>query len=170
MYNNPAFQLFLQATLPQYRLGWKTGESDLLVVSVGTGLSPKADDHLRPGEMNLLFNIGSIPAALMYAALNEQDLLCRVFGRCRHGAEIDREVGDLMTDPGLLDQRLFSYVRYNAELSRTGLDALGLPDIEPEDVQKMDSVDHISDLRRVGRAAAEQVAPHHFAGFLEPSP
>jgi hypothetical protein len=167
MYNNPAFQLFLQAALPQYRLGWKTGESDLLVVSVGTGLSPKADDHLRPGEMNLLFNIGTVPAALMYAALNEQDLLCRVFGRCRHGSAIDREVGDLMEGPGLLERRLFSYVRYNAELSRAGLDALGLPGIEPEDVQKMDSVDHIADLQRVGRAAAQQVAPHHFAGFLD---
>jgi hypothetical protein len=93
-----------------------------------------------------------------------------VFGRCRHGAAIDREVGDLMTGPGLLEQRLFSYVRYNAELSRAGLDALGLPDVEPEDVQKMDSVDHIAELQRVGRAAAQQVAPHHFAGFLDTTP
>ena len=46
--------------------------------------------------MNLLYNAKSIPAALMSAALNEQDLLCRVFGRCRHGATIDREVGDLI--------------------------------------------------------------------------
>lgn len=33
--------------------------------------------------MNLLYNAGSIPSALMYAALNEQDLLCRAFGACR---------------------------------------------------------------------------------------
>jgi len=77
MYNNPAFQLFLMATLDVYRLSWRATESDLLVVSVGTGSSPKADDHLRPGDMNLLFNASSVPAALMYAALNEQDLLCR---------------------------------------------------------------------------------------------
>ncbi len=109
MYNNPAFQLFLMATLPEYRLGWPASESELLVVSVGTGQSPKADDHLRPGDMNLLFNASSVPAALMYAALNEQDLLCRVFGRCRHGAAIDREVGDLRGGQGLLGQRLFSY-------------------------------------------------------------
>jgi patatin-like phospholipase/acyl hydrolase len=37
MYNNPAFQLFLMATLDAYRLGWRANESDLLLVSVGTG-------------------------------------------------------------------------------------------------------------------------------------
>jgi hypothetical protein len=167
MYNNPAFQLFLVATLPEYRLCWTATESDVLLVSVGTGTSPKADDHLRAGEMNLLFNISSVPAALMYAALNEQDLLCRVFGRCRHGAEIDREVGDLITGEGLLDRRLFTYVRYNAELSRAGLDDLGLRDVEPENVQKLDSVQHIGDLRRVGQAAARNITPQHFAGFLQ---
>ena len=100
MYNNPAFQLFLMATLDAYRLGWPATESDLLLVSVGTGTSPKADDQLRPGDMNLLFNANSVPAALMYAALNEQDLLCRVFGRCRHGAPDRPRVGDLMHGPG----------------------------------------------------------------------
>jgi hypothetical protein len=166
MYNNPAFQLFLMATLDEYRLGWPAAESDLLLVSVGTGISPKADDHLRPGAMNLLFNANSVPAALMYAALNEQDLLCRVFGRCRHGAPIDSEVGDLMRGQGLLEKRLFSYVRYNPELSRRGLDDLDLHDVVPELVQRLDSVQQIGDLRRVGQAAACDVAAEHFAGFL----
>ncbi|MGO9157088.1 patatin-like phospholipase family protein [Mycobacterium sp.] len=167
MYNNPAFQLFLMATLDQYRLRWPATESDLLLVSVGTGTSPKADDRLQPGAMNLLFNANSVPAALMYAALNEQDLLCRVFGRCRHGAPIDQEVGDLIHGEGLLENRLFSYVRYNPELSRRGLNDLGLDDVVPEEVQRLDSVQHISDLRRVGQAAADDVAAEHFAGFLE---
>jgi patatin-like phospholipase/acyl hydrolase len=166
MYNNPAFQLFLMATLDAYCLSWPATESDLLLVSVGTGTCPKADDHLRPGAMNLLFNANSVPAALMQAALNEQDLLCRVFGRCRHGAPIDLEVGDLMQGHGLLQERLFSYVRYNAELSRHGLDNLGMHDVVPEEVQRLDSVQHMGNLRRVGRAAARDVAVEHFTGFL----
>jgi uncharacterized protein len=166
MYNNPAFQLFLMATLDAYRLRWPATESDLLLVSVGTGTSRKTDDHLQPGNMNLLFNANSVPAALMHAALNEQDLVCRVFGRCRHGAPIDLELGDLMHGEGLLANRLFSYVRYNAELSRQGLDDLGLHDVVPEEVQRLDSVQHIGDLRRVGQAAARDVVPGHFAGFL----
>lgn len=166
MYNNPAFQLFLMATLDEYCLGWSATESELLLVSVGTGACPKADDHLRPGAMNLLFNANSVPAALMQAALTEQDLLCRVFGRCRHGAPIDLEVGDLMHGAGLLEKRLFSYVRYNVELSRRGLDDLGLHDVVPEEVQRLDSVQQVGELRRVGQAAARDVAVEHFTGFL----
>ncbi len=167
MYNNPAFHLFLMATLGVYRLGWPTGENRLLLVSVGTGTAPKAEDTLRPDDMNLLFNATSVPAALMSAALHQQDLLCRVFGRCRHGAVLDDEVGDLRADQdGLPGPRLFSYVRYNAELTRTGLDALGLSDIRPEPVQKIDSVDHVDDLQRIGQRAAREVQISHFDGFL----
>lgn len=66
----------------------------------------------------------------------------------------------------LLKERLFSHVRYNAELSQRGLDDLSLADVVPEEVQKLDSVEHIADLRRVGQAVAREVTPRHFAGFL----
>jgi patatin-like phospholipase/acyl hydrolase len=165
-YNNPAFQLFLMATHDAYRLSWSATESDLLLVSVGTGTCPKTNNQLRPDGMNLLFNASSVPAALMHAAANEQDLLCRVFGRCRHGAPIDLELGDLMHEHGLLEKRLFSYVRYNPELSRRGLNDLGLYDVVPERVQRLDSVQHVGELRRVGQAVARDVALEHFAGFL----
>ncbi len=71
-----------------------------------------------------------------------------------------------MHGQGLLENRLFSYVRYNAELSRRGLDELGLDDVVPEHVQPLDSIQHVGDLRRVGQAVARDVAPEHFAGFL----
>ena len=38
-FGNPSFQLFLEATEPQYRLGWQTGPDNLLLVSVGNGLA-----------------------------------------------------------------------------------------------------------------------------------
>ena len=58
-------------------------------------------------------------------------------------------------------------MRYNADLTRDGLDALGLPHIEPRNVQKLDSVDHIAELQEVGRAIAQQVNIDHFTGFLQ---
>ena len=64
MYNNPAFQLFLMATLAPYRLCWGTGEDSMLLVSIGTGTSPNANADLTPGEMNVLYNASSIPSAL----------------------------------------------------------------------------------------------------------
>lgn len=176
MYNNPAFQLFLMATLEPYKICWPVGEREMLVMSVGTGTSPSANLDLAPSEMNLLYNASSIPSALMYAASNEQDFLCRVFGRTLCGDELDREVGDLMAPaqplpggrlPGPMQPKLFTYVRYNAELTRRGLGALGLGDVIPEHVQQMDSIEHIGDLRKVGEAvAAANVKAAHFTGFI----
>ena len=107
MYNNPAFQMFLMATVDRYwplapagQGGWPTGTDNMLVVSVGTGTSPGIQERLEPDEMNLLFNATTIPSALMFAALIEQDLLCRVFGRCLAGDPIDREIGDLIGSVG----------------------------------------------------------------------
>ena len=53
MYNNPAFQLFLMATLEPYKICWPVGEREMLVMSVGTGTSPSANLDLAPSEMNL---------------------------------------------------------------------------------------------------------------------
>ncbi len=176
MYNNPAFQLFLMATLAPYRVCWDTGEEKMLVVSIGTGTSPGANTDLAPGEMNLIYNASSIPSALMFAAANEQDFLCRIFGRTLCGDVLDREIGDLIGPsnslpggriPGPVQPKLFTYMRYNAELSEAGLGALGLRGVLPEHVQQMDSVDHIAELQEVGRAVAtRRVSKEHFAGFL----
>ena len=166
-YNNPAFQAFLMATLEPYKMSWNTGENNMLVVSLGTGASPQSNTDLHPNEMNLLYNAGSIPSALMYAALNEQDMLCRVFGKCLYGNELDRELGDLIGVKGPVGPgKLFTYVRYNAELTSEGLASLGLPDIDPGNVQKLDSVAHIRDLQRVGVAVAKGVDVRHFEGFV----
>jgi hypothetical protein len=175
MYNNPAFQMFLMATLECYwpraplgQRGWATGSENMLIVSVGTGTSPNVRNGLEPDDMNLLFNATTIPSALMFAALNEQDLLCRVFGKCLAGDPLDRELGDLMPAHGALGdgQKLFTYVRYNVELTRQGLDGIGCTTIQPERVQKLDSIDAMEELFTVGTAVAKKkVREDHFAGF-----
>lgn len=168
-YNNPAFQLFLMSTLEPYRLGWPAGTDRMLLVSVGTGVSARADANLQADDMNILYNASSIPGALMYATLNEQDLLCRAFGRCRVGAHLDNEIGTLMNVAGPVEPRLFTYMRYNAELTEDGLESLGLADIDPADVRSLDSIAHVDDLLRIGRAVAERdIDAAHFEGFLHP--
>jgi uncharacterized protein len=169
-YNNPAFQLFLMATAEPYNLRWKTnGPDDMLVVSIGTGTSPQANGTLEVDDMNLLFNATKLPSALMFAALNEQDFLCRVFGECLAGDPLDRELGDMIGKSGPLDRKLFTYVRYNAELTSQGLRGLGLENIAPETVQKLDSVEHKDELKQVGAAVARtKVRAAHFDKFLRP--
>lgn len=166
-YNNPAFLLFRMATQPAYRLNWKTGEQNLLLVSVGTGAAAGVTDAV---DRNLAGNMLNLPSELMYGIQVDQDINCRTFGRCVYGSEIDREMGNLM----LPDQsppedrgRFFRYVRYNADLSQKGLDALGLSDIEAAAVQKMDAVDQIENLSRVGQTVAKnEVAIEHFGSFV----
>ncbi len=169
VFNNPAFQLYLMATLDAYKLGWQPDENRMLLVSIGTGTAPDANANLKPGELNLLYNASHIPSALMAAAVAQQDLLCRVLGRCRHGDEVDREIGDVTGQAGEGSSgsgKLFSYLRYNVDLTQPGLDALGLSRIHSADVQQMDSVAHIDDLSTIGRtAAALNVKADHFAGF-----
>ncbi len=167
-YNNPAFMAFLMATVEPYNLRWPTGEDKILIVSVGTGTSPSANEDLSPDEMNLLYNASSIPSALMFAALNEQDFLCRTFGKCLSGDIMDREVGNMIGKKGPLPEKLFTYMRYNAELTAEGLTALGLPDINPKNVQKLDSVENIPDLQRIGQAvAATKLDIEHYQSFLK---
>jgi uncharacterized protein len=114
----------------------------------------------------VLYNASSIPSALMAAALNEQDFLCRVFGKCLAGDPLDREVGDLIGSRGPVHPRLFTYLRYNAELTRHGLDGLGLAEIDPKNVQQLDSIEYIADLQAVGSTVADKkVSLDHFAGF-----
>jgi Patatin-like phospholipase len=162
VYNNPAFQMFLMATVDRYWInapaperGWPTGPDKMLIVSVGTGTNSGAREQLSPREMNLIFNARTIHSALMFAALNEQDFLCRVFGDCVAGDPLDREVDTMIRSAGPLSRKLFRYVRYNAELTRSGLDQLGCTDVEPQQVQQLDSIDSIPALRQVGKAVAD---------------
>jgi hypothetical protein len=165
-YNNPAFMAFLMATIEPYRVQWETGVDKMLVVSVGTGNTAKANADLDPDQMHLLYSATTIPSALIYGAQNQQDMLCRVFGKCLAGDPLDREIGDLTATPSPAGKKLFTYLRYDADVSRDGLDALGLQNIEPEHVQLMDSVDYIGEIQRVGQAvASRKVNPEHYAGF-----
>jgi hypothetical protein len=165
VYHNPAFLLFLMATLPPYELRWPTGEDKLLLVSVGTGLSENVNLRLRAKEMNLLYNVQSLPAALIHAATVEQDLLCRVFGKTRAGDALDSELGDLVGNRAPLAEKLFTYARYNVDLSRQGLDRLGLNAIDEKAVQPFD-IEHLDELQTVGKTAANRcVSPEDFAGF-----
>ncbi|MDJ0617577.1 MAG: patatin-like phospholipase family protein [Calothrix sp. MO_192.B10] len=167
-YNNPAFQLFLMATLEPYQLNWPTGEDKMLLVSVGTGTTPNINPDLDAFKMHKLYNAEKIPAALMLSSQKEQDLLCRIFGKCLSGDAINSEVGDLIGTNGPLESKLFTYLRYDVELTRKGLDQLGeLEDINEKHVEKMDSVEHMDELRRIGKQLAKKVKLEHFSNFLQ---
>lgn len=179
-YNNPAFLLYRMATSAPYRLCWKTGEKKLLLVSVGTGSAPTPTFKT---SINLAANALGLPGHLMYAIQTDQDINCRTVGRCTFGSVIDRELRDVtcrlaedsvtqeewLNSPHRpLDEdlgRAFLYARYNADLTREGLNKLGYEKIDPENVQKLDSIEHMDELLQVGRAVGKQVSLDHFGSF-----
>lgn len=173
VYNNPALVLFLMATLPEYRLGWEMGEDRLLLVSIGTGVLSGDGERIDPSKMTLLYNVRTVPSALIDAAMNEQDLMCRVLGRCRFGDPIDRELENLVIGDEVAAQsglgpfapKRFTYVRYNPVLTQAGLSELGLRTIVAKNVQRLDSARFMPELMAVGMAYARRLDLTHFGPF-----
>ncbi|MEH2558710.1 hypothetical protein V1286_006239 [Bradyrhizobium algeriense] len=164
-YNNPAFLLFRMATLPQYRLNWPTGEDRMMLISVGTGAAAAVSRDLNARGQLIPANVAHLPGVLMGGAAIDQDINCRAIGRCVFGEPIDREIGDMIPrqgDPleGVLVPleedcgRQFLYARYNPDVSRGGLDALGLKKIDPDHVRALDQIKYIGEMQSVGREYA----------------
>lgn len=172
-YNNPAFLMYRMATHPAYRLGWETGEDKLLIVSMGTGSAPVAGTESEDPEENLASAAANTLSAVMNQSQVDQDINCRTVGRCSYGPWLDLEVEDLVpTDERgeklPLTQNLgrqFLYVRYDVELSREGLDDLGLPNVDPELVSKLDSTEGMDDLLRIGEKLAGRMHKDHLGSF-----
>jgi hypothetical protein len=183
-HNNSAFLLYRMATEPAYRLNWKTGEENMLIVSVGTGAAESQGATAAAPNRNIVSTVAGLPGELMYSIQVDQDINCRTIGRCTYGAHLDREILDLVPRQ-LLDGmsieeqykapevalstglgRQFLYARYNANLSRSGLDRLGFPTVDPAIIQKMDAVENIPVLTEIGRAAGECVTAAHFGPFI----
>lgn len=165
-YNNPAFLMVRMATEPAYKLEWERGEDKLLVVSVGTGSTPALGPDADDGEGNLISGATNTLSALMSQAEFDQDLNCRTTGHCTHGNKLDREVGDLVFPASTDLGRAFLYARYNVELTKEGLAAIGISGMDAKAVSAMDAVEQMGNLIDVGKAVAEQVSLDHLGSFV----
>jgi len=178
-YNNPGYLLFRKATLPAYGLRWETGEDRMMLISVGTGSSALVDPDLGPKGQNLFKNAISMPGILMNGSAVDQDINCRMAGRCVFGAPIDRELGTMAPRSGdpvsgeelPLDQdsgAAFLYARYDPDISQDGLRELGLGQIDPTQIAAMDKVAYLPQMQAVGAAYGDRhvdMAPFaRFAG------
>ena len=124
---------------------------------------------IRTMPPNVAFNAKNLPSVFMNGASVSQDLLCRSLGRCLAGPEIDREFGSRIDQPGVAGTTLFTYVRYNADLSDASLIAHGIADEgQRKGLRKLDAVAHIPQLEDLGRAVGESIDfDANFAAFLD---
>jgi len=81
MFNNPALQLFQLATIKGYKLNWKTGKNNLLLVSIGTGIyKPKVD--IEDVRNDALYWGTTLPNSFMYDATWQNQLLLQFISYC----------------------------------------------------------------------------------------
>jgi len=180
-YNNPALQVFLEATIPQYGFGWPMGAENLLLISLGTGFNSVTVPQGKAAKFWVLDWAQYMIKELMNEANLQQNILMHVIG-CRPD-QVESATQELVSsgaasgvpDPSALNlvssklgaQKLVTYQRITVGLTRERLDQLGLQDVDPVKVREMDAADQIPNLQRLGAAVAkEQVRMEAFRKFF----
>jgi uncharacterized protein len=163
MFNNPALQLFLVATLQGFPFHWPVGDDKLLLVSVGTGSFTKTTDPGSVQGANLITWAKNVPEMLMEDASWNSLMMLQYLSTSPTRVEIDREVGNMEHD--LLHGRsAMHFVRYQAWLEEprklkdgTYEDKPFLPfsAAELKELHKMDAAEQVENHLKVGEISAE---------------
>jgi hypothetical protein len=158
-YNNPSFQLFLEATEPAYGTGWERGEDKLLLVSIGTGFSfPEIKYAKAKAYSNINWAHYLIDVLLNDSNL-QQNQLMQLIG---HQRKLQGDGGQSK------ESKLLTYCRFTVSFTADRFQKLKLTGIDPDTVKPLDCVDQIENLSRIGKAVAkEQFAIQLFEGFLD---
>jgi uncharacterized protein len=163
--NNPTLQALMVATMEGYRLGWPTGEHQLLMVSVGSG---RADPEIGLADgcqsWALPHAVRSLNALLDDCA-DQVETMMQWLSKSPTARSIDREMERAQAPLGH-PQALCSYLRYNLHMESPWC-AANLGETLSPDVlkalQAMDEPDNIPALDRLGRLAGQKlVLPAHF--------
>lgn len=138
-----------------------------MLLSVGTGITPALGRQSRAGSESPKQLVQRFIKSGMYGSQTDQDINCRMVGRCVHGAKIDWEIGDLIPRddeggeiPVAKDVgRSFLYGRYNTELTQESLKYLDLDwsDKAIARLRPLDAIGEIDPLQEIGRRVAQSV-------------
>ncbi|MEM9856512.1 MAG: patatin-like phospholipase family protein [Bacteroidota bacterium] len=150
--NNPAWQLFLVATVPSFGFNREVGEKNISIISLGTGKGLRRKDPKKLMNKLAVSWAPSIPDLFMADALEMNQTIISSFGK-NVGSEdyIDSQFGN-MNDVDYIENKLFSFQRYNVEFNREFLASLGinLAEKEIESLQEMDRVENLDILLDIG--------------------
>ncbi|MEM6550006.1 MAG: patatin-like phospholipase family protein [Pseudomonadota bacterium] len=165
-YNNPSALLFRMATAPAYRCNWAVGEDKMMLVSVGTGYAYRALETPDPRGEWLGTTARTIPSELMRGIAVENDISCRMLGRCVAGQALDREIGDLIDDQPDIPKH-FCYARFDIDTSQSSLDELGLSHID-SGLLTLDNAKAALHMKEIGTKLGDQVDMEtQFGDFLK---
>jgi hypothetical protein len=166
MMNNPALQLFMIATLKGYSFHWELGETQLQLISVGTGTRDVKLSARKYRNPNLIEFAGIAPEQFMHDASELVETMLQYFSDSPTARVIDKAMGN-MEGEVLHNRAAMNYLRYNVRLERNELNAIGMshiPDDVLADLTEMDDPDNRFILAEIGStAASQQVLDVHFA-------
>lgn len=174
MANNPALQLLMVATLNGFPFKWKWGSDNILLVSVGTGMSRWKKIPADVKKNNLLNWASQLPDMFMQDASWHNQALLQWFSNSPTAWEIDGEIGKLENDfIGAVkkDKGLISYLRYNTWIDAATLSPLMNKQYTQKEIDglvEMSNADSRFELYDIGtKSAATQVDETHFPGTFK---
>lgn len=169
-YNNPALQVFLEATVPEYGNGWPMGTDKLMLISLGTGFSSVTIPPGKAGSYWELQWAKYLIKELMNEANLQQNILMHLIGQRPVGVQSatkelvssgaasgipDKSALDRVS-AGLGEQKLVTYQRVTVGLTQQRLEELGLHDVDAARLAEMDAADQIPNFQRLGAAVAKE--------------
>ena len=170
MHNNAALQLLMVATLQGFPFKWQWGADNLLIVSVGTGMSRWKQIPANVKKNNLLKWAQQLPDMFMQDASWLNQTLLQWFSDSPTAWEIDNEIGKLENDYIGNPKKavgLLTYLRYNIWLDADTLDPLmnkSYTQKEIDGLVEMSNAASRFELYDIGsKAAATAVKEEHFA-------
>jgi uncharacterized protein len=160
MANNPSLQLLMVATLKGFPFHWKMGADNILLVSVGTGMSKWEKIPAKVSKNNLLNWAKEIPDMLMQDASWHNQTILQWMSSCNTRWCIDGEIGDMSDDLVTADvggKGLLTYQRYNLWLDGPTLKELMNVDYTSDqigDLVEMSNADSRHELYKIGEKGA----------------
>ncbi len=169
MANNPSLQLLMVATLNGFPFHWKMGSKNILLASVGTGLSRWQKIPADVPKNNLLKWAQQIPDMLMQDASWHNQAILQWMSSCDTRWQIDGEIGDLKDDhitTGPNNDGLLTYLRYNLWIEAATLNPLMNKTYTQQQIDALDEMSNADsrfELYDIGnKAAATAITETHF--------
>lgn len=176
MANNPALQMLMVATLKGFPYHWQMGEDNILLVSVGTGMTRWKKMPKEIKKSHLLSWAANLPDMFMQDASWQNQQILQWLSHSPTAFQIDSEIGvmkdDILSDDPERKKGLISYLRYNLFIDTLDLNDRFKPSKpytqkDVENLAAMDNAENCQELYDLGFKAGEQeIRGEHFpAGF-----
>lgn len=172
MANNPALQCLMVATLKGFPYHWKMGEDQLMIVSVGTGMTRWKRLPQKIGKSTLLNWAANLPEMFMQDASWQNQQILQWLSNSPTSFHIDSEVvaleGDILSDDVDRKKGLIHYLRYNLFLDPEDLNERFKPDklYTQKDADSLAAMDNAANCRKLYDlgflAGAQELKADHF--------